>query len=223
MTVKTRLLSVGLLLVSLTVIAPAGTFTNEAAWRAAAGAFALENFDGFAAGTDLASLAALSIKFDFLSDLTHHPSVQSAASAFGGNTHSAPNALFNAFQAVLPGLGPIVIRPLNPGQSITALGYWNTGEDDSTVLSFFDAGNNLLESIDTGTNANVFVGIVNVTGAAKVVISAGSLGNGFFSIDDLQTNVGGAVAGVPEPQAFWLLGGGLAFIAAARKFRLARR
>lgn len=162
----------------------AASYSNEAAWRTAAPGWVAESFDGIATATELSSLPALGITFDLLNDGVHHPSVQTNSGSFGGSNHTAPNVLFNAVIAELPGLGPIVIRPATAGNVITAAGCWNTGGDDSVTIEFRDASNGLIESTSSPTT-QAFVGIVNTTGAASVrIVPAG--GNGFFSIDDLQ-------------------------------------
>lgn len=186
--------------------AAASVFTSESAFQAAAGGVNLQTFDSFAAGTQLTSLPGLGISFGPLTGGVF-PSVEASSSGFGGTNFTPPNVLFNAVQPQLPGLGPIVLLPLNSNNRIFAVGYWNTGGDDSTTIRFFDANNNLLESGTLGTSGLLFLGIVNPTGAARVEIDAGPIGNGFFSIDNLQVRVApAAVTAVPEPVTFAVVG-----------------
>jgi len=181
--------------------ASAQHFTSESSWQTAAGTYSLETFDGIAAGTQVTSLPGLGIQFDFLNNGVNHPSVENHTTGFGGFAHSEPNVLFNAVNPVLPGLGPIILRPISASQVIVGVGYWNTGGDDSSVLTFYDANNNLLDTLDTGTANLVFNGIINLAGASKVVISPGSIGNAFFSVDDLQVKL----VQIPEPGILALL------------------
>ncbi|HET8579048.1 MAG TPA: hypothetical protein VFO18_18265, partial [Methylomirabilota bacterium] len=77
-----------LLCVAAPLAAHAASFSSEAAWQAAAGAFSLENFDAIGIGTQLSSLPGLGISFGLLNDGVSFPSVQTNASGFGGVNHS---------------------------------------------------------------------------------------------------------------------------------------
>lgn len=182
----------------------ATSFSSEALWRAAAPGFVLETFEGIAAGTQVSSLAGLGVSFDFLNDGVTHPSVQSRVNT-GGFAQSGVNVFLNDIDFALPGRGPINIRPLNPGDAIFALGYWNTGGDDTTFLSFFDQNNVLIETVESSQTGGTFNfnGIVNATPAFRVEIAPGSLGNGYFTLDDLQVVVN-QVGQVPEPSSLAL-------------------
>lgn len=169
---------------------------------AAAGAWVEETFESIAPGTQLSSLAGLGVSFDFLDDGITYPSVQDK-SFTGGHTTSGSHILLNDIDNTLPGRGPINLRPLVPGTWIQAVGYWNTGGDDNTVLRFFDADGLLIEEAMCIQDV-VFNGIVTATPAYRVEIGRGSIGNGYFTLDDLQ------VTAVPEPATVCLLGlGGL--------------
>ncbi len=186
------MLGVGLL---ATLSLQGTSYTDEAAWQAAVPSFGLENFEGFAQGTELNVLNSLDIEFDFLNNGINYPSVQPT---LGGFSHSGSNILLNHVEAALPGLGDIIFHPLNPGDFILGVGYWNTGGDDTTTLSFFDSGNNLIESSNSGSGL-VFNGIVSIVPASFVRISELG-GNGFFTIDNLQV----ALTIVPEPSTLFL-------------------
>ena len=133
----------------------------------------------------------------------------------GGFVRSGTNVFLNDIDFALPGRGPINIRPLLAGTAITALGYWNTGGDDTTFLRFYDANNMLIEQVESitgGGNFN-FNGIVSAIPAFRVEIARGTLGNGYFTLDDLQLTV--ARVGVPEPGTLLLVICG--FLAARRR------
>ena len=176
----------GVMLLVAATPALASSFSAETAWRAAAGATTLETFDGIAAGTQLSTFAPLGIRFDTLNDGTTFPSVRSRFNT-GGSSHSGTQILLNDNDFALPGRGSIVFRPLTAGQAIFAVGYWNTGGDDTTTLRFFDANNVLIEEVTSGFGS-VFNGIVSTVPAFRVEIAAAA-GNGFFTIDDLQVRV----------------------------------
>src|SRR5262249_11497276 len=156
---------------------------DEAAWRAAAGAFALENFDAIAAGTDITSLPALGIKFDPLDDGTQ-PTVQPYALT-GGVEVSSPNNILNDRDFSLPGRGPISVRPILDTDFLFALGLWNAGGDDQLQLSFFDASDNLIESVVSASSSGFF-GIINSAGAKRAQIDFVD-GNGYAPTDNWQT------------------------------------
>ena len=110
-------------------------------------------------------------------------------------------------------------RSRDGNKGITALGYWNVGNDDRTMLSFFDSGGQLIESGTSPAVANnlSFVGIVSDIPATRVVISA-TIGNGKFGIDNLQLQT----AVIPEPGTLSLLTlGGLAVLR-RRKHRIGK-
>lgn len=71
----------------------------------------------------------------------------------------------------LPADGPIDIFA-NAGTLITALGYFNTSDDDTTQLSFFDSNDALIEVAISGNGGNPipFLGIVSTIGATRVSI-----------------------------------------------------
>jgi hypothetical protein len=161
----------------------ATSFTSEALFQAAAGAFVLEDFEGIAAGTQVTQIVGLGVSFDPLDDDVTFPSVQLRSNT-GGSAQSGVNIFLNDIDFALPGRGPMNFRPLNVGDVITAVGYWNTGGDDSTTLTFFDADGVLIETVSSLSGHN-FVGIVNLAGASRVEI-APLAGNGYFTIDDLQ-------------------------------------
>ncbi len=165
--------------------ASATGFNDEAAWQAAVGSFQEEQFEGFADLTPVCRLPAVDIYMNRLVTLTHAPTVMSSGTT-GGSSTSGVNVLVNQMTPVLPGLGPIRMFSTKAGHSIKGLGYWNTGGDDSTVLRVYDVNGVLLETVDTGTNSVVFNGFVSSVTVGWVEIDAGSIGNGYITIDDLQ-------------------------------------
>jgi hypothetical protein len=173
--------------------AAATGYNNEAAWQSAVGTSQKETFDGFANLTPVCRLPAVDLYLNRLNTKMHAPTVMTTATT-GGTSNSGANVLVNQMQPVLPGLGPIRMFSTKTGQYIKGLGYWNTGGDDSTVLRFYDVNGVLIESSDTGTEAQVFNGIVSDVIVGFVEIDAGSIGNGYFTLDDLQV----AFAPIPD-------------------------
>lgn len=189
--------------VSAPVWASVATYTNEAAWRAAVGTYALENFDGFTAGAQISTLPSLGLSLDPLGAYNAYPAIY--GNQCGADIKSAPNMLINfGYPCSFTPVGDLVFRPLQ-GASILAMAYWNTGGGDRTRLEFFDANSNLMGSIiaDGGLS---FVGLVSTVAPAWMRISEYS-GNTIFSIDDLQ--VAGNISSVPEPPTLALLLAGL--------------
>lgn len=189
-------------------IAPApaagAAFDDEAAWRAALGGdYRLETFEALARDTGIDVLDSLGLR---LAPLTAAPPVLPAVLAtasVGGFARSGSQVLGNFSLASPLPHRPVVLTPLRPGEAIFALGYWNTGIDDRTAISFYSAAGALIASASSrsvpapSTNLS-FVGIVVAAPAARAVI-APVVGNGQFTLDDLQARV----APVPEP-AGWL-------------------
>lgn len=182
-----------LALASSAAAGQANGYNNESAWQAAVGTFQQETFDGFANLTPISRLRAVDLQLNRLSTKSHAATVMDTPTT-GGTSTSGANVLVNQMAPVLPGLGPIRMFSTKAGHSIKGLGYWNTGGDDSTVLRFYDVHGVLIESSDTGTIASVFNGIVSDAVVGWVEIDAGSLGNAYFTLDDLQV----AFAPVPD-------------------------
>ena len=202
--------------------ARATAFTDEALWRAAVfGVYALETFDGLAAGSDVTSLPALGIKFDPLAVDGTQPTVQPYSST-GGVVKSAPNNLLNDRDFALPARGPYVIRPIDALDSIFGLGLWNVGGDDTLRLTFFDAANAIVEQVVSPSSSGFF-GIVNAAGAKRAVVDFVG-GNEYAPVDDLQTAARrvidpGVPGVVPTPGTLALLGAALASLVIRRRRR----
>lgn len=205
---------------SIAASAHAASFTSESAWLTAVGApVAAENFDSLAVGEGVSRLPGLGLDVAVLSaSLQVFPTVLSTASV-GGFSRSAPHVLGNfAPPAVIPG-ATINFRPTRGGDGVFAFGYWNVGFDDRTQLSFYTASGALIERILSPAvpfpNTNLsFIGIVSQQPAARVEI-AGVIGNGQFTIDNLQVRV----APVPEPATWLSLAAGLAVLALGHRLR----
>lgn len=202
-----RLFSALLFAAAVPALASVMTYTDESAWRAAAGTYALENFDGFTAGAQVSTLPKLGLSLDKLGAYDAYPAIYD--NQCGADLKSGVNMLINfGYPCQFEPKGDLVFRSL-PGSEIMAMGYWNTGGGDRTKLEFFDANGTLMGSViaDYGVR---FVGIVSTVSPAWMRISEDG-GNTIFSIDDLQ--VGGQISGIPEPQTLVLLLAGLMFAA----------
>lgn len=84
--------------------------------------------------------------------------------------------------------------------------------DDRTTLTAFDALNNVLDTVTTpAVSSNLsFQGLV-LTGPVDHFTVTEFSGNGYFTLDNLQT------ATAPEPATLTLLGSGLLVAAALRR------
>jgi hypothetical protein len=201
--------------------AQAAAFTDETAWRTAVGnVYALETWDTPATPTlgGVTNMSNLGIRFLPLNDGSQ-PTVQPYGST-GGVVRSGPNNLLNDADYSLPGRGPINVVPLVPGQFLFGLGMWNVGGDDQLSLTFYDAGDNVIESVTSAISSGFF-GIVNSSGAVRAQV-AFVQGNGYAPTDDWQTAARGTFnpnPGVPEPGtwALMILGFGLAGAALRRR------
>jgi hypothetical protein len=190
---RSRVSLCALAFASTAAVVQATGFNDESAWQSAVGTFQAEPFEGFANLTPVCRLPNVDLYLSRLSTKVHAATVMDILTT-GGTATSGSNVLVNQMAPVLPGLGPIRMYSSKAGQSIKGLGYWNTGGDDSTVLRFYDVNGVLIESSDTGSIASVFNGIVSDVVVGWVEIDAGALGNGYFTLDDLQV----AFAPVPD-------------------------
>ncbi len=172
----------------------AQVFNDLASFQTAAGSVALETFESYPPGTQLDMVPALGIGFSMLNDLSSFPSVQLRNST-GGDVVSGTNVFLNDIDFALPGLGTIEFEPLDIGDAIYAVGYFNTGGDDTTTLTLYDDSDNILLS-GSSVGSPGFVGLVSSTPGFRVEI-AEFTGNGYFTLDDLYVRVDP----VPEPSS----------------------
>lgn len=129
---RSQIVAAGIFAVSASGAAQAATSVDadEALWRAAVGTFAFEDFDGFATGTEINTLAP-GLLFDPLDDGAQ--STVQPWSFTGGLVRSGPNTLLNDRDDTLPGRGPIGVRPIDPTDFIFGPGLWNVGGDDKLM------------------------------------------------------------------------------------------
>jgi len=183
-------------------------YTAESTWQAAAGTTALENFETYSNGTQIASLPALGISFDTLAGGGHPQAYLFSAITPHGPMHlgNFPNGI-NAINR----WDDIVLRVLS-GYEITALGFWNgDGQADTLVARAYDASNTLLGTV--GAFKGRFAGFTSDIAISHVVFD-GNTGDGWNHLDGLQTN---ATSTVPEPATLALLGAGLAGLGFSRR------
>lgn len=205
--------------------AQATAYTDEAAWRAAVlGVYALETWDTAATPTlgDVGDMASLGVRFLPLDDGTM-PTVQPYAST-GGVVRSGLNNLLNDRDYSLPARGPLNIVPLTAGDFFFGLGMWNVGGDDTLTLTFFDAADNVIESVTSAPSFGFF-GLVNSTSGAIRAQVAFAGGNMYSPTDDFQTAVRGTFlpppdGALPEPSAWALLIAGFGAVGMALRRRV---
>jgi len=200
----------------------AAAYTDEAAWRAALfNVYGFENFDALAAGSDVNTLERLNLRFLPLNDNTQ-PTVQRYAQT-GGVVRSGPNNLLNDRDFSLPARGPINVVPLTAGDFLYGLGMWNVGGDDQLRLTFYDAGNNVIEQV-TSAPSYGFFGLVNGAGAVRAEVDFVG-GNGYAPTDDWQAAARRVInpGGVPEPATWAMLVLGFGTVGSAIRAKARRR
>ena len=113
-----------LFVVSAPALASVVTYTDESAWRAAAGTYTLENFDGFTAGAQVSTLPSLGLSLDKLGAYNAYPAIYD--NACGEDIKSAPNMLINfGYPCSFTPVGNLVFRPLR-GVDIPVMAVLNT-------------------------------------------------------------------------------------------------
>ncbi|NJC07653.1 hypothetical protein GGQ62_000651 [Polymorphobacter fuscus] len=118
----------------------------------------------------------------------------------------------------LPGRGPIEVTPISGADFLFGLGLWNVGGDDQLRLTFYDAQDNVIESVISSPSYGFF-GLVNSAGAVRGVVDFVG-GNGYAPTDDWQTAVRGNITpGVPEPASWAMLIAGFGLTGAAMRRR----
>lgn len=201
-----------------------GGLTEEGNWQTAAGTTVLENFDGFASGNQIQTLPALGVGFDAIDPgLGLFPGIYLHTVA---NTPSAPLQLSN-----MPSGSPTptyryadIELFVLPGDTITALGFWNGDPQGVMTITVYDAANNVLGSVSAAINPNTpfdtskrsFAGFVSDVPFARVHFE-GSTGDGWNHIDNLQTNA--VHVALSEPGSLAILGFGLAGLGFLRRRR----
>ena len=185
-------------------------FTDEAAFQAAAGGVVVEDFESYNLLDPVAALSGLHLTF---SPLSNGSPPTAYDQSWGGVAQSGTKTLANNDKLNLPALGPMEIVA-DPGTVFKAFGYWNVGGDDTTSLTLYDADDNIIESafvVDTNgplENQPSFIGIIGAVDAVRAVI-APVLGNGWFTIDDIQVDSASveAATSIPAPGSLVLLAG----------------
>ncbi len=174
-------------------------YNDESIFQAAAGAVNIETFEDYALLEPVLTLPLLGGTFETLSNGSFPTGYDQSS---GGTARSGNKTLINNDKVGLPGLGSIGFIA-NSNIEFSAIGLWNTGGDDTIRLSIYDANNALLATV-VSDFGETFIGITGLLGGVRAEISA-ETGNGWFSIDDLQTSI----STVPIPAAAWLFGSGL--------------
>lgn len=203
----TLLLATATSSVSASFVTFTGGLVEEANWRAAVGNYALEDFESYAEGTQIASLPALGIKFDELSG-GGFPQ----AYLFGGTPYGPmhlgnfPNGINSINQ-----WDDTVVHVL-PGWTIYGFGFWNgDGQADTLVARAYDASGNLLGSV--GAFKDTFAGFFSDVPVESLVFD-GNTGDGWNHLDGLQT--GFQNSAIPEPRTIVILLAGLFALAYQR-------
>jgi len=176
------------------------TYNDETIFQTTVGTVSVETFEDYILFEPVSVLPALGGTFDVLSNGSFPTGYDQSS---GGTARSGSVTLMNNDKIGLPGLGSIVFIA-DSNIEFSAFGLWNTGGDDTVRLSVYDA-NNILLATTVSTFGESFIGISGLLGGVRAEISA-ETGNGWFSIDDLQT---ATISTVPIPSAVWLFGSGL--------------
>lgn len=176
-------------------------YLTEATWQAAAGTWMFDDFESWAAGTQLSSDPILDVRFDLLNDGVSYPSVQDRSQTGGPTNLPGTHVFLNDIDFALPDRGPFNIRP-NVGDVIRGLACYNVGGDDTIQMRMYRANNTLIESFDSPQSFGFF-GIVSAEPVYRVEI-IGTAGNQYIPIDNMYT----ATAAIPEPTTLALFGAG---------------
>ena len=165
------------------------------------GAVALENFEGYLAGTPISSLPGLGVAFDPLAGGGQPSTYLHPVDNTGyGRMHLAN--FTNNNPTAYPRNNDIVLTVAS-GYLITALGFWN-GDGQSSIYraDIYDASNNVTPVDFVQALSPTFAGFISDTAITKVVFLGNSVnGDGWNHLDGLQTNA----TVVPLPAAAWLL------------------
>lgn len=184
-----------------------GGLFEEANWRAAVGNYALEDFESYTEGTQIASLPALGIKFDELAGGGFPQTYLFGGTPYGPmHLGNFPNGINSINQ------WDDTVAHVLPGWTIYGFGFWNgDGQADTLVARAYDASGNLLGSV--GAFKNTFAGFFSDVPVESLVFD-GNTGDGWNHLDGLQT--GFQNSAIPEPRTIEILLAGLFALAYQR-------
>lgn len=145
--------------------------------------------------------------------LPNQSDAKSPFNVIGGSKSAAPLPTLDYFQPIVL---DFVLADGSTPSTTDRVGAWNDPTGSRIRLSVFDAGGNLLESVEG--NQGFFIGIsrAGIASASFSYVATQSIAG--FSLDDVTF---GQVSGVPVPAAGWLMVVGLLAVAGRQRLGLA--